>query len=58
MVCSHIHAEPLRERLKGLNELGVKTPINDITRRLIKVIIVYHFLSICPRLSILLISVY
>ncbi len=36
MVCSHIHAEPLRERFKGLNELGVKTPINDITEALDK----------------------
>ncbi len=26
MFCSHIHAEPLRERLKGLNQQGVKTP--------------------------------
>ncbi len=32
MVCSHIHAEPLRDRLKGLNELGVKTPLINALR--------------------------
>ncbi len=30
MVCSHIHAEPLRDRLKGLNELGVKPPLGAV----------------------------
>ncbi len=32
MVCSHIHAEPLWERLKGLNELGVKAPYKKSMR--------------------------
>ncbi len=45
MVCSHIHAEPLRDRLKGLNELGVKTPLISNNSILLPVILLCVSLS-------------